>query len=440
MKKIVSIIIVFILFVSLAIFLNKGNKKDNQKRIVLWHWMTDRDKALQELSRQYKELTGVEIDVELYAPSKVYARKITAAAQAKVLPDIYGILDTKETFANYIKSGLVADLTEEFKKNNSALEKTFFPKALDVNRFKEGNIYDISPGIYGVPLDITIIQMLYNKNLLAKAGFKNPPNNFAEFVTQLKALKRIGINGLVSGWGELWLIDCFALNYAFNIMGEEKIMATFRGEIPYTDPDWITVFGLFKTLKDIGGLAEGIITKENKYAEQDFALERAAFAFNGSWCLNVYNKMNPSLVYSAMLPPAINADKPMMIWGGAGSSFVVNNNSKSKEKAITFLKWLSAKDQQAYLSKETQNLPANKDSLVDIPDVLAGFAKVMDNTTHPTIWKYNENSLVAERFDKGIQSIILGDKTPEQVGQEVQEEKEKQIAREKRRQQRKQNN
>ena len=51
----------------------------------------------------------------------------------------------------------------------------------------------------------------------------------------------------------------------------------------------------------------------------------------------------------------------------------------------------------------------------------------MDNTTHPSIWKYNEDPIVIETFDKGIQSIIIGDKTPLEVAQEVQKIKTRQL-------------
>src|SRR6185503_16379637 len=130
---------------------------------------------------------------------------------------------------------------------------------------------------------------------------------------------------------------------------------------------------VFEQLNKNEALMEGIVTKGNKFAEQDFALERAAFAFNGSWCVNVYNDMNPSLEYGVMLPPAINPEKPMKIWGGAGSSLVVNNSSPNKEQAIKFLKWLSAQEQQAGLANDTKNLPANQEALASIPEVLSAF-------------------------------------------------------------------
>ncbi len=396
------------------------------KRIQIWHWMTDRHEAFQELAEKYKEETGIQVDFRLYAPSDVYSQKVIAAAQARILPDVYGILDKKAILASFIESGFVADLTPEFDKDGGAWRKEIFPKALAVNEFGPNNTYGVKPGVYGVPIDVTNIQMLYNKHLLRKAGIEHPPRTMDEFFEAAKAVKALGVAPFVSGWGELWMADCFASNYAFNIMGEEKVMATYRGEVPYTDPDWIRVFDIFRRMREEGVLAPGIVTKANKYAEQDFALERAAFAFNGSWCVNVYHDMNPDLEYGAMLPPRANPKRPMRIWGGAGSSFIVNNASPHKAEAVAFLRWLTAAPQQAFLARKTRNLPSNRKALAEIPEILSQFASAMDQTTHPTIWPVNEDPLVIEAFDKNLQAIITGERTPEDAAAEVQKVKERQ--------------
>ena len=397
-------------------------------KIILWHWMTDRNDTFQKLAQEYQQQTGIEVTVQLFAPSDSYSQKIIAAAQANVLPDIYGILDKKSIVADFIKAGLVADLTDAMEADEGAWKNSLFDKALADKSFDAGNTYGVKPGIYGVPIDVTNEQMLYNKKLLSKAGIKAPPVTFDEFIKDAQALKRVGITPFVSGWGELWLLDCFASNYAFNIMGEEKIFATFRGQVKYTDPDWIKVFNIFALLRDKGVLIDGIVTKGNKYAEQDFALERAAFAFNGSWCVNVYHDMNPNLDYGVIPPPPISTAYPLKIWGGAGASFVVNASSPNKDKAIAFLKWLTAKEQQVVLARETNNLPSNKEALVGISPVLKEFAKGMEQSTHPNIWPLNEDPSVSEAFDKGIQDIIIGDKTPLQVAQDVQKVKDGQMA------------
>ena len=412
----------------LVIFAGCAKAPAPSNKLILWHWMTDRNDTFQKFAQEYQKNTGIEVVVQLFAPSDSYSQKVIAAAQANVLPDIYGILDKKSVVADFVKAGLVTDLTADMEANGGAWENSLFDKALADKRFDAGNIYGVPPGIYGVPIDVTNEQMLYNKKLLSKAGIKTPPQTFEEFIKDAQLLKRVGITPFVSGWGELWLLDCFASNYAFNIMGEDKIFATYRGQVKYTDPDWIKVFNIFAELRDKGVLIDGIVTKGNKYAEQDFALERAAFSFNGSWCVNVYHDMNPDLDYGVIPPPLISTAFPLKIWGSAGSSFVVNASSPNKDKAIAFLKWLTAQEQQVVLAHETNNLPSNKEASSVISPILGEFSRGMDQSTHPNVWPLNEDPSVSETFDKGIQDIIIGDRTPEQVAQDVQKAKDQQMS------------
>lgn len=407
----------------LIVFSGCSRPPHPSNKLILWHWMTDRNDTFQKLAQQYQQETGIEVSIQLFAPSDSYSQKVIAAAQANVLPDIYGILDKKSIVADFIKAGLVYDLTDAMKADGGIWANSLYDKALADKRFDAGNIYGVTPGIYGVPIDVSDEQMLYNKKLLSKAGIKSPPKTFDEFIKDAQSLRRVGITPFVSGWGELWLLDCFASNYAFNIMGEEKVFATYRGQVKYTDPDWIKVLNVFAELRDQGVLMDGIVTKGNKYAEQDFALERAAFAFNGSWCVNVYHDMNPELDYEVIPPPPVSSAYPLKIWGSAGSSFVVNGGSPNKDKAIAFLKWLTIKEQQVILARDTNNLPSNKEALLGVSPILDEFAKGMDQSTHPNIWPLNEDPSVSEAFDKGIQDIIIGDKTPLQVAQEVQKAK-----------------
>ncbi|PJC47127.1 MAG: hypothetical protein CO035_07335 [Candidatus Omnitrophica bacterium CG_4_9_14_0_2_um_filter_42_8] len=420
----------FIIFLSVFLVSCGPNaqNKEQVKSIKVWHWMSDRENAFLELAKRYEKETGVRVNFELYAPSDTYTQKVRAAAQTNTLPDIFGILGEKRDFASFVKSGYVYDLTEEINKDQGSWKNKLFAKALGVNEFEQGNSFEVKPGIYGISIDVTNIQMLYNKDLLQAVGVDNPPKTWRELVEVNKKLKAKGIQGLVSGWGETWMIDCFASNYAFNIMGKDKVLDTIRGKVSYADPEWVEVFDLFREMRDEGMLASGVVTMVNKTAEQLFANNRAAFAFNGSWCVNVYKGMNPDLNYGAMLPPKVSDRYPMTIWGGAGSSFMVNTKSKETQLAVDFLKWMTDTPQQVFLSKETQGLPSNKDSLRDIPMVLSQFASAMDNTTHPNVWGVSESPLVIETFDKGIQSIIIGEKTPEQLAREVQKVKEREMA------------
>ena len=109
-----------VLFVLFSDGLNKGSDPDT---ITVWHWMTDRDDALQELAKRYKQQTGIKVKIDLFAPSETYSKKITASSQAKILPDIYGILDTKNVISEFVKYGYVSDLTAEFEEDDAQVEE-----------------------------------------------------------------------------------------------------------------------------------------------------------------------------------------------------------------------------------------------------------------------------------------------------------------------------
>jgi ABC-type glycerol-3-phosphate transport system substrate-binding protein len=59
---------------------------------------------------------------------------------------------------------------------------------------------------------------------------------------------------------------------------------------------------------------------------------------------------------------------------------------------------------------------------------MAQFADDMDRTTHPSIWPVTEFPRVIEALGKGIQSILIKEKTPEQLAKELQAIKDKELS------------
>ncbi|MDD5771148.1 MAG: extracellular solute-binding protein, partial [Candidatus Omnitrophica bacterium] len=126
------------LLVMLVLFSATGcssQKLESKPTINIWHWMTDRDPAFQELAKKYEALTGIKVNFELYAPSDAYSQKIRAAAQGTNLPDVFGILGEKRDFASFIKAGHILDITPYMEANNNSWKNKLFPKALAVNEF-----------------------------------------------------------------------------------------------------------------------------------------------------------------------------------------------------------------------------------------------------------------------------------------------------------------
>jgi ABC-type glycerol-3-phosphate transport system substrate-binding protein len=72
------------------------------------------------------------------------------------------------------------------------------------------------------------------------------------------------------------------------------------------------------------------------------------------------------------------------------------------------------------LAQSTKNLPAVKDAAGSTSPVLAKFAAGMEISVHPSRYPITEAPAVVERFDKVIQSILIGEKTPQEAAEDVE--------------------
>ena len=411
-----------------------GPSKPKEDKLVIWHWMTDRKDAFAELANKYTQESGLKVEFKLFFPPKIYSQKVIAAARAKTLPDIFGILGEKETLSAFIKAGHILNLSPYMKEeidNQKEIrlkwKDSFYPQTLKVVTFNQDNTYGVSAGIYAVPIDTAIMQFIYNKTLFKEAGLdpEKSPETMEEFLAWAQTIQeKTDATGFICGWGEGWLLNALATEWAINTMGEDKFLKTLEGKISYTDPDWIKTFSLFAKLKDSEILASNIVTITNKEAEEAFAQGKAAFSFNGSWSVNTYKQLSESLDYAFFSLPRAFDDHPIKVWGGAGSSFMVDANSPKKNQAIKFLKWLSAKKQQEFLAKKTNNLPAIKNADEKLPPILKSLLGTFKNLTHPNLWPRNEDPRVIETMNSGLQQIVMGLKTPEEVAGEIQKKKE----------------
>ena len=409
--------------------------KHKEDKLIIWHWMSDREDAFNQLAEKYTQENGLEVEFKLFSPPELYSQKIIAAARAKTLPDIFGILGRRKTLSSFIKAGYILDLSSYMnnkinskEKNDRLWKDSFYPTTLKMVTFNPNNNYAVDPGIYGVPIDTAIMQFVYNKNLFEKAGLdpNKSPETLDEFITLAQTIgTESSVTGFICGWGEDWLLNALAVEWALNSMGENNFFKTIEGEIAYTDPEWIKVFTIFAKLKDSGILAPNIATMTNKEAESAFSKEKAVFSFNGSWSVNVYKQLSEKLNYGFFSLPKVSSEYPTKVWGGAGSSLLVDANSSKKNQAVEFLKWLSAKDQQEFLAKETNNLPAIKNVDENLPLILKGLLGSFTNLTHPDIWPKDEDPRVIETMNRGLQQIVMGLKTPKQVAEEIQKKKEK---------------
>ena len=108
---------------------------------------------------------------------------------------------------------------------------------------------------------------------------------------------------------------------------------------------------------------------------------------------------------------------------------MVKAKTPNKEKVIAFLKWLTDQDQQKFLIKETNNLPSVKGCEESLPPTLQDLLPTFEELSYPDVWSQNEDSRVIEVMGSGLQQIVLGLKTPQEVAEEIQKKKERAMRR-----------
>ncbi|MFG3690244.1 ABC transporter substrate-binding protein [Micromonospora sp. NPDC047740] len=392
------------------------NDAKNSTTLVFWHYFTDRADLFDKFAADYRKQTGVTVKMTL-VPGDTLGEKFQAAAQANTLPDISAAwTGIGEKTAPYAKSNRMMNLRDAM---DSGWNKTFQPSMLAAASFPEDNTFGVEPGPYLVPLDSNNMQFLYNKKLFAQAGIDGPPTTFAEFLDDSRKLSAAGIAPFVAGLGA-WPLGALAQVYQWNIIGEEKLNATFSGKLPYTSSEWREFLRLFVTLGKSGALAKGTLTNDAPAAESLFVNGQAAMIFDGSWALGVFKQQNPNFVdYGVFVPPSAGPH-PVRIPGGVGAmAFVVGSSPQSAE-AVKFLRWLTETSQQTAYASSSLNLPANVEAAggQKLDPNLAAFASRMDALI-PTLGA-NMPAPVDTTMQKGLQRILAGEDTPEHVAELMQ--------------------
>ena len=381
--------------------------------IVFWHYLTDREQLLQQMADEYKKETGVTVQLQLLSPD-VEAQKFQASVQAHTLPDLVAAWHgPADDTAPYAKEGIIYRLDGVMK----TWAKRFPPNVLAAASFRKGNQFGVTPGKYFIPLDTNNMQILYNKDLFAKAGIKGTPTTWPALIADAAKLRAHGITPFTTGLGS-WPIDSLATIYEWNIIGKQNLEATFGGKMKYTSAPWVKFLSFFAGWKKSSLFDEGALGEDLPAAETEFANGRAAMLFDGSWALGVFNQTNPTFKHYGVFlpPPAPRSTNPVYIPGGIGAELFVVGTSPNRDAAVAFAKWLTGDKQQWYYAKNSFNLPANRNvpsPLLKQNPVIGDFAKAMTRV-QPSL-ATGIPAPVDTTLDAGLQRLLAGKDTPKSV-------------------------
>jgi multiple sugar transport system substrate-binding protein len=227
-----------------------------------------------------------------------------------------------------------------------------------------GGIWDtnVLDGVtYGVTWYVDTRLLFYRKDMLARAGYKSMPTNWADWKACLRAIKAKGgpgHYGIFLPTNEWMTPVVLGLQSGSPLLADGGTRGAFRDSAYRRAFDYY--LGIFRE-----GLAPAIGFNEiaNKYQE----LSRGTFAMmvTGPWELGEFTHRLPDSLQSqwstAVMP---GPDGPGVSFAG-GSSLVMFHGTKHPEAAWELVRFLSEPAQQVRFWRLTGDLPARREAWAD---------------------------------------------------------------------------
>lgn len=269
--------------------------------------------------------------------------------------------------------------------------------------------------LYGMPWIADTKFLFYNKEMLKKAGFDNPPATWAELEAQAKAIKDKGIVDypLVWSWSQSEAAIC---DYT-------TILSGMGGQ--FLDGDGKPAFnkgGGLKALEYMVGTIDAGLTNPNsrEYLEEDvrrvFSSGQAAFALNWGYMYNLANDPAESQVAGDVgIAPAPGADGISTASAVNGSMGLgIPTRSQHKEEAWKYIQFLTSQKVQDNYAKRSLPVWEASYSNLDVikgqePFVEAAKTSLAVMAPRPTMAAYQEASAVLQ---EALQNAMLGNATP----------------------------
>ncbi len=375
----------------------------------------DLPEDLEEIRRQVARFAeqpgGVPVKLNVL-PSEQLQTVLQTRLRSGGGPDVFSY-DTGPGFAGVLAgSGLLHDLTDAYAEN-------------------DWKIYDwakervtFGGKVLGVPDQVEVLGLYYNKTLFARHGIAEPAN-LAELDAAAAKLKAAGLIPITLGDQEGPQGGHLLSMALSSRVGAAGMADLIEGRTSWTSPEVVaTISTLFDEFNRKGYLPESPTAISYDNANALFYSGAAAMNATGSWLVS---DIVAAVDFEVGFMPFPGPDGRGIYAGGLGSGTFVSANTPAPEAAIRFLNWMQTPEYGAFNVTELQAIPAFP---VDTSGVDAGplFAQVLEQTGQVSsgsgTFGLNIDVLMANEFNEaleaGLQLVLTGDRTPQDVAATLQ--------------------
>lgn len=288
---------------------------------------------------------------------------------------------------------------------------------------------------YAVPLGLSYAGYVWaNMKYFDKYGLELP-TNYDELKEVCKTFRDNGEYPLVIGAKDSWInIDTW-MNIAADI-NTEKLYSAIEGETPFTDEDLVQSFQIWQNcftdgVSQDGALGVGMYTDSTDMYQKEGSVP---MILNGSWSLGAYMDSDEQSqeVYNG---EGANHKIFLMDWNNDGKiapveeavdvSLAINNQSKVKDAAWTFVDWMIHEGADTLVNGQLQYMPARNDMELNVEGLNENGTENLEYCVEQgknNVGGYREMAYaeLKETISNELTELALGDVTPEEAADTIE--------------------
>lgn len=288
---------------------------------------------------------------------------------------------------------------------------------------------------YAVPLGLSYAGYVWaNMKYFDKYGLELP-TNYDELKEVCKTFRDNGEYPLVIGAKDSWInIDTW-MNIAADI-NKDKLYSAIEGETSFTDEDLVQSFQIWQNcftdgVFQDGALGVGMYTDSTDMYQKEGSIP---MILNGSWSLGAYMDSDEQSqeVYNS---EGANHKIFLMDWNNDGKiapveeavdvSLAINNQSKVKDAAWTFVDWMIHEGADTLVNGQLQYMPARNDMELNVEGLNENGTENLEYCVEQgknNVGGYREMAYaeLKETISNELTELALGDVTPEEAADTIE--------------------
>lgn len=390
--------------------------KDGDKTVIKFMhlWPEGSSKAqftiVNDIIKQYeKDHPDVKVQTEILG-NEQYKDKIKVLSASNELPDV-GVTWAAGYMQPFVKGEMFAPLDDVIDSNFK-------------DQFVAGTTeaFAIDGKTYGLPLELNITPVYYNKEIFEKYNLE-VPETYDEFLTVVKTLTDNGVTPITLGNKDRWTGSMWYMYLADRIGGPEVLTNAINRSGSFEDPALVQAAEEIKKLVDMGGFVKGFNGLSNDEAKGYFMNEQAAMYLMATWELpnyttspDVTQEFKDKVGYFKF--PTYEGGKGDInsYVGGPGVGLFVSEKSKVKEEAKDFVAYL-VQEWGKNSVKDAGVIPATvvDTSNIELDQMYIDILNDLGEASNLTLYAdVQMSSSVAQVHLDMIQSLFGGQATPKE--------------------------